>query len=149
MKLTSLLASGALIASIFTGGGAVAQDLQLATSMPSFGFPFFVHMQKELEAEADSIGGISLLVSDGQNQTPIQTGAVEAAIIKGVDGIIISPIDAVAMAPVLKQAVDAGVHVIRTTLRSDQLEKLGIAVALGAIFLCFCNDSFRVTKALD
>ncbi len=33
-------------------GSASAQDLTLATSMPSFGFPFFVHMQKELEAEA-------------------------------------------------------------------------------------------------
>jgi|TARA_B110000503_G_scaffold140809_1_gene232659 inositol transport system substrate-binding protein len=130
MKLTSLLASGALIASIFTGGGAVAQDLQLATSMPSFGFPFFVHMQKELEAEADSIGGISLLVSDGQNQTPIQTGAVEAAIIKGVDGIIISPIDAVAMAPVLKQAVDAGVPVITIDRRVEGVP--GILAHIGA-----------------
>ena len=130
MKLQGILASGALVASLFTGGSAIAQDLQLATSMPSFGFPFFVHMQKELEAEADSIGGISLLVSDGQNQTPIQTAAIEAAIIKGVDGIIISPIDAVAMAPALQQAVDSGVPVITIDRRVEGVP--GILAHIGA-----------------
>jgi ABC-type sugar transport system substrate-binding protein len=92
--------------------GAQAQDLTIATSLPSLGFPFFVHMQKELAAGAETLGGITLIETDGQNQTPKQTADVEAAIIQGVDGIVISPIDAVAMAPALQQAVDAGVPVV-------------------------------------
>ncbi|MCP4385789.1 MAG: sugar ABC transporter substrate-binding protein [Hyphomicrobiales bacterium] len=93
-------------------GGVQAQDLTIATSLPSLGFPFFVHMQKELAAGAEAHGGITLLETDGQNQTPKQTADVEAAIIQSVDGIVISPIDAVAMAPALQQAVDAGVPVV-------------------------------------
>ena len=130
-RLHSLLVSGIFAASLLTAAGAGAQeDLTIATSMPSFGFPFFVHMQKELEAEAEALGGITLLVSDGQNQTPKQTADIEAAIIKGVNGIIISPIDTVAMAPVLKQAVDAKVPVITIDRRVDDVP--GILAHIGA-----------------
>ena len=69
-------------------------------------------MQKELRVEADKLGSISLIETDGQNSTPKQTSDIEAAIIQGVDGVIISPIDAVAMAPALRQAVDAGIPVV-------------------------------------
>ncbi len=104
-----------LVPLVFGAGmtGAVAQDdLTIATSLPSLGFPFFVHMQNQLDQEAEKIGGITLLATDGQNSTPKQTADVEAAITQGVDGIIISPIDSVAMAPAIQQAVEAGVPVI-------------------------------------
>lgn len=129
-KLRRLLVSGALAASLFTISSVGAQELTIATSMPSFGFPFFVHMQKELEAEAKALGGITLLVLDGQNKTPKQTADIEAAIIKGVDGIIISPIDAVAMAPVLQQAVDAKIPVITIDRRVEGVP--GILAHIGA-----------------
>lgn len=129
-KLNRLLVSGVFAASLFGGPGALAQELEIATSMPSFGFPFFVHMQKELETEANTIGGISLMVSDGQNKTPKQTGDVEAAIIKGVSGLIISPIDAVAMAPALQQAVDSDVPVITIDRRVEGVP--GILAHIGA-----------------
>ncbi|WP_421723562.1 substrate-binding domain-containing protein [Bauldia sp.] len=111
MKLMKRLVPVAAAAAIL-GGSAQAQELTIATSVPSLGFPFFVHMQKELDAAAEQLGDITLLATDGQNQTPKQTADVEAAIIQGVDGIVISPIDAVAMAPALQQAIDAGVPVV-------------------------------------
>lgn len=94
------------------GNSPAAQTLTIETSLPSLGFPFFVHMQKQLDAEAEALGNIKLIRTDGQNSTPKQTADIEAAIIQKVDGIIISPIDAVAMAPVLQQAVDAKIPVI-------------------------------------
>jgi ABC-type sugar transport system substrate-binding protein len=75
-------------------------------------FPFFVHMQKQLEEESKRIGGIKLIAADGQNKVPKQTADVESAIIQGVDGILISPIDVNAMAPALQQAIDNGIPVI-------------------------------------
>lgn len=113
-------ATGLLAASI-TGlsGMAHAQDLTIASSMPALEFPFFVHMQSALSSEAASIGGITLIETDGQNQTTKQTLDVEAAIIRGVDGIIISPIDAVAMGPALQQAVEAGIPVISIDRRVE------------------------------
>ncbi len=87
-------------------------------------------MQKELRAEAEALGGITLIETDGENSAPKQTADVEAAIIQGVDGIIISPIDTVAMAPVLAQAVEAGIPVVTIDRRVDDVE--GILSHVGA-----------------
>ena len=77
--------------------------------MPGLGFPFFVHMQNQLNAEAEKLGGIEVINYDGEKSTPKQTADVEAAVVSGVDGLVISPSDAVAMAPALTAAVEAGV----------------------------------------
>jgi ABC-type sugar transport system substrate-binding protein len=116
----------------FAAAPVQAQDeeLTIASSMPALEFPFFVHMQKELRAEAESLGGITLIETDGENSAPKQTADVEAAITQGVDGIIISPIDTVAMAPVLQQAVDAGIPVVTIDRRVDGVE--GILSHVGA-----------------
>jgi ABC-type sugar transport system substrate-binding protein len=98
--------------------------------MPALEFPFFVHMQKSVAAESVALGGIKLIESDGQNQTTKQTGDVEAAIIQGVSGIVISPIDAVAMAPALQQAVDAGIPVVTIDRRVEGVP--GILAHIGA-----------------
>ena len=86
LKVLKSVVPGVLAASL-AAGASQAQDLTIATSVPSLGFPFFVHMQMELRDEAESLGGITLLETDGQNQTPKQTADVEAAIVQGVDGI--------------------------------------------------------------
>ncbi len=123
------LVSGILAASMLTGV-AKAQDLTIASSMPALEFPFFVHMQKSLAAAAEATGGIALIETDGQNSSTKQTGDVEAAIIQGVDGIIISPIDAVAMAPALQQAVEAGIPVVTIDRRVEGVD--GIVSHVGA-----------------
>lgn len=101
-----------MLATLYISSIASAKDLVIMTSLPSMEFPFFVHMQKQLDQEAQSIGGIKILSADGQNRVPKQTADVESAIIQGVDGIIISPIDVNAMAPALQQAIDAGIPVV-------------------------------------
>jgi len=121
------LIPGVVAASITGAMGtapAQAQDLTIASSMPALEFPFFVHMQDALSAEADSIGGIELIETDGQNQTTKQTADVEAAIIQGVDGIIISPLDAVAMAPAIQQAVDADIPVVTIDRRVEDVPEI-------------------------
>ncbi len=125
-RLLTPLALGGMLAA----APLQAQDLTIATSVPSLGFPFFVHMQNQLVAEAEDLGGITLMNQDGQNSTPKQTADVEAAIVSGVDGIVISPIDSVAMAPAVRQAVEAGIPVVTIDRRVDGVE--GILAHIGA-----------------
>jgi len=106
------------------GAPASAQDLTIAFSIPGLVFPFFVHMQNQFNAEAESIGGITVQNYDGENQTTKQTADVEAAIISGVDGLVISPLDSVAMAPAVRQAVEAGIPVVTIDRRVDGVEGL-------------------------
>lgn len=124
------LAAGLAAAALFASAAPAQERLVIATSVPSLGFPFFVHMQKELAAEAGVLGEIELMEMDGQNSTPKQTADVEAAIIRGVDGIVISPIDSVAMAPALRQAVEAGIPVVTIDRRVDGVD--GILAHVGA-----------------
>jgi len=91
---------------------AQTKMLVIATSLPSLSFPFFVHMQKQLAAEAKALGDIRLIETDGQNSVPKQTADVEAAIIQKVNAIVISPLEVNAMAPALEQAVKAGIPVV-------------------------------------
>ena len=96
----------------------VGQDLTISTSVPSLGFPFFVHMMKALQEEGEALG-VATVESDGQNSAPKQTADVEAAVIQGVDGIVISPIDVNAMAPALEEAIANGVPVVTIDRRVD------------------------------
>ena len=52
------------------------------------------------------------LESDGQVSSPKQTADIEAALTKGVKGIVIRPNEVDAMAPALQEAVDAKVPVV-------------------------------------
>jgi len=121
--------SSLLIGAAVAAGPASAQDLTIATSVPSLGFPFFVHMQNQLNAEAEELG-VGTVNYDGQNSTPKQTADLEAAIIAGVDGLIISPLDSVAMAPAVRQVVEAGIPVVTIDRRVDGVD--GILGHVGA-----------------
>ena len=110
-----LTTAGILVSASFSGmtrARAAGKALTIATSLPSLSFPFFVHMQKQLSAEAKALGDIKLIETDGETKVPKQTGDVEAAITQKVDAIVISPLDVNAMAPALEQAVKAGVPVV-------------------------------------
>lgn len=113
-----------VVAAAFAAAPVKAQDLTIMTSVPSLGFPFFVHMENELKKSANELGGITINTSDGQNSAPKQTADIEAAIVNGVDGIVISPLDSVAMAPAVRQAVEQGIPVITIDRRVTDVDVL-------------------------
>lgn len=86
--------------------------LTIAISLADLTFPFFVHMRNQLVELADEIGGIDIIELDGQSSASKQTADIEAAITRGVDAIIISPVDVSAVSPALQEAIDAGIIVL-------------------------------------
>jgi inositol transport system substrate-binding protein len=127
---TALLAGAVGLALSLSGATAQQKPLNILASSPNQAFPFFIHMMKQIEAEAQALGDITITVTDGQNQTPKQTADVETAVIQGVDGIVISPNDVNAMAPAIQAAVDAGVPVVTIDRRVDNVP--GILAHVGA-----------------
>jgi inositol transport system substrate-binding protein len=110
-----------------TGAASAAgsdKKLVVLGSMPGLKFPFFVHMLKQVKAEAAKLGNVEIIDGDGQVSSTKQTADVEAAIIKKVDGIVISPNEVDAMAPALQEAVDAKVPVITIDRRVDKVTGL-------------------------
>jgi inositol transport system substrate-binding protein len=111
MRITRRIAIASFMA-IALAAPAFADDKpMILVSVPAMSFPFFVHMMKAFKSEAAS-QGLNPIESDGQNGAPKQTADVEAALTKGVKGIVISPIDVDAMAPALHEAIEANVPVV-------------------------------------
>jgi ABC-type sugar transport system substrate-binding protein len=130
MVRRSALGAAILLAGVsFAGISARAQEATILASVPSLTFPFFVHMLKEIKDEATKLG-VKTIDSDGQNSAPKQTADVEAAIVQGVQGIVISPSDVNAMAPALATAVENNVPVVTIDRRVDGVE--GILAHVGA-----------------
>jgi ABC-type sugar transport system substrate-binding protein len=116
-KLTLKLSLAAAVAAVAVASASAAprgKDAQVTifVSELSFSYPHFVFLHGELEDEALKIGGVKVIKSDGQLSAPKQIGDVEAAIVQGVDGIIIAPADADALAPAVRSAIAAGVPVV-------------------------------------
>jgi inositol transport system substrate-binding protein len=135
MNGSHLLAVIAAAASfvIVPGQSAKAADqkhLTILMSVPGLTFQFFVHCVKQAKAEANKLGDVDILVADGQVSSPKQTADIEAAITKGVDGILISPNDADALAPALQEVVDAKIPVVTFDRRVNKVP--GILVHVGA-----------------
>jgi ABC-type sugar transport system substrate-binding protein len=124
---------GVSAAAITGGQGKVAfaaDNIEILASLPNMAFPFFVHMMKAIHAEADKLGNITIVESDGQGSSPKQTADVETALVRGVKGILISPNEVDAMAPAIKGAVEAKVPVVTIDRRVDKVE--GILAHVGA-----------------
>ena len=127
--LKSIAVAGTLALAL--NGAAIAQTKpEILTSVPGLTFPFFVHMMNQMKAEAEKLGGITVIESDGQVSSPKQTADIEAAITQGVDGIVISPNEVDAMAPALQEAVDAKIPVVTIDRRVDKVP--GILAHIGA-----------------
>jgi len=116
MRITRRIAIASLMAMALAAPAFADDKPLILVSVPGMNFPFFVHMMKAFEAEAAK-QGLTTIEGDGQNSAPKQTADVEAALTKGVKGIVISPIDVNAMAPALQEAIDAKVPVVTVDRR--------------------------------
>jgi ribose transport system substrate-binding protein/inositol transport system substrate-binding protein len=119
---------GALAAALAAPAFADDKPAILA-SVPGLTFPFFVHMMNAFKAEGEKEGFV-VIESDGQVSSPKQTADIEAALAKGVKGIVLSPNEVDAMAPALQEAVDANVPVVTVDRRVPSVK--GILAHVGA-----------------
>lgn len=129
-RRTFLMSSVAMGTLALAAPQALAQgELTILGSVPSLGFPFFVHMLKQIKVEAEA-QGVNLIESDGQNSAPKQTADIESAIVQKVNAIVISPLDVNALAPAIEQAIAAQIPVVTIDRRVDGVE--GILAHVGA-----------------
>ena len=111
MRLTRRVVTASLLAMALSAPAFAADKPTILVSVPGLTFPFFVHMMEAFKAEAVK-QGYEPLESDGQVSSPKQTADIEAALAKGVKGIVLSPHTVDAMAPALQEAIDAKVAVV-------------------------------------
>lgn len=109
--LKLLAASTALFA---IAGTAVAQDkIKIGFSQGTMESSWRVNMVEGNKKYAEAnLPDVELIVTNGENQASKQVSDVESLIAQGVKTLIISPVTADALTPVVKQAMDAGIPVV-------------------------------------
>jgi ribose transport system substrate-binding protein len=109
--LRLLAASTAVLALI---GSAGAEDrIKIGFSQGTMESSWRVNMvEGNKKYAAANLPDVELIVTNGENQASKQVSDVESLIAQGVKTLIISPVTAEALTPVVKQAMEAGIPVV-------------------------------------
>jgi fructose transport system substrate-binding protein len=139
IRKTALLGATALSA-FAIGNTAAANDVSACLITKTDSNPFFVKMREGAAAKAEELGiTLNTYVGriDGDNET--QVAAIETCIANGAQGILLTPSDPAAIAPVVQQARDAGVLVIALDTPLDPID---------AADMTFATDNFRAGELI-
>lgn len=105
------VAALALSATACNSGSSSSSDLKVGLSVSTLNNPFFVQLKAGAQAEAKK-EGVSLTVTDAQNDASQQANQIDNFTSQNVKSIIINPVDSDAAGPSVKAANNAKIPVI-------------------------------------
>lgn len=94
------------------------KDIRVGVSLSTLNNPFFIAVKNGINDTAKT-KGTKVQIADAQNNTAKQTNDVEDMIQRGVDILIINPVDSDAITPEVKAANNAGIPVITVDRSSN------------------------------
>lgn len=115
MRKSIGIASGALLAGLLLAADATMADekILMGLSQGTMHSSWRVQMVERNKAYAEEkLPDVELIVTNGEDDAGKQVADVESLIAKQVKVLLISPVTAEALTPVVKQAMDAGIPVV-------------------------------------
>jgi inositol transport system substrate-binding protein len=97
---------------------ALAAGEKIVAAFHNLAEPFYVFMNREILDEAKRLE-VDVAVLDGQASSPKQTSDVENALVQGVDGIILAPVDVNALAPAADEAIEEDIPIVTVDRRVE------------------------------
>lgn len=98
--------------SAWAGGRQEAEpELHIGVAAANFDDKWMSYMHDGFEAAA-AAQGVRITMTDGRNDQSIQQGQIDTLITQGVDAIVIVPIEAGSLGPILNEADAAGIPVV-------------------------------------
>jgi ribose transport system substrate-binding protein len=92
---------------------AAAEKFVIGFSQATMNHPWRVAMvEGNKKYEAEHYPDVDLVITDGQNQATKQVSDVESLMARGIKVLIISPLQAQALTPIVKQAMEANIPVV-------------------------------------
>ncbi|NLL36333.1 MAG: galactose ABC transporter substrate-binding protein [Fretibacterium sp.] len=92
-------------------GGAFADDVLVGSCIYKFDDTFMTGVRNNMNAGAAELG-VELEIMDSQNRQPVQNDQVDTYITKGVNALILNPVDRTAAGPLMEKAKAAGLPVV-------------------------------------
>lgn len=87
------------------------KELVYGYSLFDYANPYFINVTKGMQEKCDE-NGIKLIINDAKSDVAAQVSALEGFIAQKVDMIIVSPLDVVALEPVVEAAIQANIPVV-------------------------------------
>lgn len=106
------------LAPLMALAGMAQAETVLGVTLASNTNPFYIAMKKGIEARAEELGW-EVRVSSVDEDVVQQVDGVMDLVAQGVDGILISPIDAVATRPAYAAAAEAGIPIMSVARHAD------------------------------
>lgn len=129
-----LLASSAL----WAGGQGEAegeQQLHIGVATANFDDKWMSYMHEGFEEAAAELG-VRITMVDGKNDAAVQQGQVDTFITQGVDAIVIVPVDAGTIGPIINEAESAGIPIVSVNRKPGpgDIERLATYVGSDEVY---------------
>lgn len=98
----------------FASGLALAEEYKVGFSVSTLSNPFFVNMREAGEERAEELG-LDLITLDAQDDVSEQVTQIQDLITRGVDVLIVNPVDSDAISLAVQEANRAQIPVITVT----------------------------------
>jgi ribose transport system substrate-binding protein len=92
--------------------GGAAKELTIGFSQTAFNHPWRVSMLESLQAEACRHPNVKLVVLDGNVDVAKQSNDVRDLLARGVDAVLLSPVESAALVPAARAVQSAGIPLI-------------------------------------
>jgi ribose transport system substrate-binding protein len=110
--LTALVGAAAFIAG-FAAASSAEEKIKMGFSQGTMESSWRVNMVEGNRKYAEkNLPDVNLIITNGENNASKQVSDVESLIARGVKVLVISPVTAEALTPVVKQAMSAGIPVV-------------------------------------
>lgn len=129
--VTKIMIITVAIAVLF-GGVAIAQKLTIGLSFPSLSFAWFAFLEDAVKQKAQQLGDIEVISLEAQNEVSKQISIIEDMIIKGVDGVLLVPIEVEAVIPAIEALNKANTPVVTVDRRIKEGAPVEILCHVGA-----------------
>lgn len=117
---------------VLFGGVAIAQKLTIGLSFPSLSFAWFAFLEDAVKQKAQQLGDIEVISLEAQNEVSKQISIIEDMIIKGVDGVLLVPIEVEAVIPAIEALNKANTPVVTVDRRIKEGAPVEILCHVGA-----------------
>lgn len=120
MKIFTTLIASALIAVAAMPGAATAEKKRpvIGVALASDVNPFYIAMKRGIEQRAAEVGAKVVIVTANEVVAQ-QVSGIQDLVAQGVDGILVSPIDAIAVRSGYESAANAGIPIISVARHAD------------------------------
>lgn len=95
-----------------TEKAAEGGEIVIGCTLQNLSEEFMTMLQGAMEIQLKNYDNVKLIINDAESQSDKQASQLDRFVAQGVDAVIISPVDADALASAVKTVVDAGIPVI-------------------------------------